>query len=141
MKWFVYHQTWAEQTEQDTLRRNLTARLQSLINAETKHNEAIAAHIIGDVEGKVCLMFDDMIDTAEQFVKLQNFLNVKVLKLFMSEQPHAVFSGPAIERLKSAPIEECIVTNTIPWNKEDLPENVKQLSIAPLLGQAISRIR
>ena len=53
---------------------------------------------------------------------------------------HAVFSGPAIERLKNAPIEECIVTNTIPWKKEDLPINVKQLSVAPLLGQAISRI-
>ena len=53
---------------------------------------------------------------------------------------HAVFSGPARERLENAPIEECIVTNTIPWNEEDLPSKVKQLSIAPLLGQAISRI-
>jgi ribose-phosphate pyrophosphokinase len=53
---------------------------------------------------------------------------------------HAVFSGPARERLENAPIEECIVTNTIPWKKEDLPHNVKQLSVAPLLGQAISRI-
>ena len=53
---------------------------------------------------------------------------------------HAVFSGPAIERLKSAPIEQCVVTNTIPWAKEDLPSNVVQLSVAPLLGQAISRI-
>ena len=46
----------------------------------------------------------------------------------------------AITRLKNAPIEECIVTNTIPWKIEDLPANVKQLSIAPVLGQAISRI-
>ncbi len=101
----------------------------------------IAAHIIGDVEGKVCLMFDDMIDTAGTICEASKLLKRKGAKAVYVGATYAVFSGPAIERLKSAPIEECIVTNTIPWNKEDLPENVKQLSIAPLLGQAISRIR
>ena len=53
---------------------------------------------------------------------------------------HGVLSGPAIERLGSAPITECIVTNTIPLDMSKMPSNIKQLSVAPLLGQAIARI-
>ena len=85
-------------------------------------------------------MFDDMIDTAGTICEASKLLKSKGAKAVYVGATHAVFSGPAIERLKTAPIEECIVTNTIPWAKEDLPANVKQLSIAPLLGQAISRI-
>ena len=105
-----------------------------------RHNEAIAAHIIGDVENKVCLMFDDIIDTAGTICEASKLLKSKGAKAVYVGATHAVFSGPAIERLKNAPIEECIVTNTIPWAPEDLPSNVKQLSVASLLGQAISRI-
>ena len=53
---------------------------------------------------------------------------------------YIVFSGPAIERLASAPIKECIVTNTIPLDMSKMPPNIKQLSVAPLLGTAIARI-
>ena len=53
---------------------------------------------------------------------------------------HPVFSGPAIERLANAPIKECIVTNTIPLDMDKMPPNIKQLSVAPLLGTAIARI-
>ena len=67
-------------------------------------------------------------------------INSKGAKAIYVGATHAVFSGSAREKLQNAPIKECIVTNTIPWAKEDLPSNVKQLSIAPLLGQAISRI-
>ncbi len=105
-----------------------------------KHNEAIAAHIIGDVEGKVCLMFDDIIDTAGTICEAAKLIKAKGAKKIYVCATHAVFSGPARERLQNSPIEEVIVTNTIPWKKEDLPTNVKQLSVAPLLGQAISRI-
>jgi ribose-phosphate pyrophosphokinase len=105
-----------------------------------KHNEAIAAHIIGDVEGKVCLMFDDIIDTAGTICEAAKLLKAKGAKKIYVGATHAVFSGPARERLQNSPIEEVIVTNTIPWKKEDLPTNVKQLSVAPLLGAAISRI-
>ena len=105
-----------------------------------KHNEAIAAHIIGDVENKICLMFDDIIDTAGTICEASKLLKQKGAKKIYVCATHAVFSGPARERLENSPIEECIVTNTIPWAKEDLPNKVKQLSVAPLLGQAISRI-
>jgi len=105
-----------------------------------KHNEAIAAHVIGDVEGKICVMFDDIIDTAGTITEAAKLLKSKGAKAVYIGAAHAVFSGPAMERIANAPVEQCIVTNTIPWNKEDLPANVVQLSVAPLLGQAISRI-
>ena len=105
-----------------------------------KHNEAIAAHVIGDVEDKICVMFDDIIDTAGTITEAAKLLKAKGAKAVYIGAAHAVFSGPAMERIKNAPIEQCIVTNTIPWAKEDLPSNVVQLSVAPLLGQAISRI-
>ena len=105
-----------------------------------KHNEAIAAHVIGNVKDKVCFMFDDIIDTAGTVTEAAKLLKLHGAKSVYVGAAHAVFSGPALERIKNAPIVECIVTNTIPWEKEHLPENVKQLSVAPLLAQAISRI-
>ena len=105
-----------------------------------KHNEAIASHVIGDVEGKICVMFDDMIDTAGTICEAAKLLKSKGAKDVYVCASHAVFSGPAIERLNNAPIKLCIVTNSIPWDENKLPSNVVQLSVAPLLGQAISRI-
>ena len=53
---------------------------------------------------------------------------------------HPVFSGPALERLEQSPIKEVVVTNTIPMRDTVIPEKIKQVSVAPLLGEAISRI-
>ena len=105
-----------------------------------KHNEAIAAHIIGDVEGKVCLMFDDIIDTAGTICEASKLLKSKGAKEIYVCATHPVFSGSAVERLGSAPITQCIVTNTIPLDMDKMPPNIKQVSVAPLLAQAISRI-
>ena len=85
-------------------------------------------------------MFDDIIDTAGTICEASKLLKSKGAKEIYVGATHPVFSGQASERLGSAPITECIVTNTIPWDKEKLPSNVVQLSVAPLLGQAISRI-
>ena len=105
-----------------------------------KHNEAIASHVIGDVKGKICLMYDDMIDTAGTVCEASKLLMQEGAKEVYVCATHAVFSGPAIERIGSSPIKECIVTNTIPHDMSKLPSNIKQLSVASLLGQAISRI-
>ena len=105
-----------------------------------KHNEAIATNVIGDVEGKVCLMFDDIIDTAGTICEAAKLLKSKGAKEIYVGAPHPVFSGPAVERLGAAPITECIVTNTIPLDMSKMPSNIKQISVAPLLAQAISRI-
>ena len=105
-----------------------------------KHNEAIASHVIGDVKDKVCILFDDLIDTAGTICEASKLLKKEGAKDVYVCAVHPVFSGPAIERLTEAPIKECIVTNTIPLKMDNMPAKIKQLSVAPLLGQAISRI-
>ena len=105
-----------------------------------KHNVAIADHVIGDVSGKVCVMFDDMIDTAGTICEAAKLLIREGAKEVYVCACHPVFSGPALQRLDEAPIKEVIVTNTIPLKNEFIPTKITQLSIAPLLGEAISRI-
>ena len=105
-----------------------------------KHNSAIACNIIGDVQDKVCVMFDDMIDTAGTICEAARLLKEQGAKDVYVCAVHPVFSGPALERLEAAPIKEVIVTNTIPLKDTVIPEKIKQVSVAPLLGEAISRI-
>ncbi len=105
-----------------------------------KHNEAIASHVIGDVKGKVCVMFDDIIDTAGTICEAARLLKEHGAKDVYVCAVHPVFSGPALKRLEEAPIKEVVVTNTIPLKDTIIPEKIKQVSVAPLLGEAISRI-
>ena len=85
-------------------------------------------------------MFDDIIDTAGTICEASKLLKSKGAKEIYVCATHPVFSGPALDRLGSAPITQCIVTNTIPLDTSKLPSNIKQISVAPLLAQAISRI-
>ena len=85
-------------------------------------------------------MFDDIIDTAGSITEAAKLLKKEGAKDIYVCAIHPVFSGPAVQRLTDAPIKEVIVTNTIPLDTEKLPEKIKQLSVANLLGQAISRI-
>ena len=105
-----------------------------------KHNSAIACNIIGDVKDKVCVMFDDIIDTAGTICEAARMLKEQGAKDVYVCAVHPVFSGPALERLEAAPIKEVVVTNTIPMRDTVIPEKIKQVSVAPLLGEAISRI-
>ncbi len=105
-----------------------------------RHNEAIASHVIGDVKDKICIMFDDIIDTAGTICEAARVLKENGAKDVYVCAAHPVFSGPALTRLENAPIKEIIVTNTIPLDIDNLPSKIKQLSVAPLLGEAISRI-
>lgn len=104
-----------------------------------KHNEAIAQYVIGDVKDKKCILFDDMIDTAGTICEAVKLLKNEGAKEIYVCAVHPVFSGPALQRLEEAPIEEVIVTNTIPL-RENAPSKITQLSVAPILGEAISRI-
>src|SRR5574344_464481 len=119
---------------------DLNCSLAIIDKRRDKHNEAIASHVIGDVSGKVCVMFDDIIDTAGTICGAAKLLKTKGAKDVYVCAAHGIFSGPAIERLAEAPLKEVIVTNTIPHDMSQMPEKIKQLSVAPLLGEAISRI-
>ncbi len=120
--------------------KELNCSLAIIDKRRDKHNEAIAANVIGDVNDKICIMFDDIIDTAGTISEASKLLLNEGAKEIYVCAVHPVFSGPAVQRLTEAPIKEVIVTNTIPLDIKNLPKKFKQLSVANLLGQAISRI-
>jgi len=104
-----------------------------------KHNEAKAVSLVGDINGKNCILFDDMIDTAGTIVEAANMLKEKGAKSVYVCVTHGIFSGQAYDRLEKAPIEEVIVTNTLPL-KENAPKKITQVDISPLLAGEIKRI-
>lgn len=104
------------------------------------NDRAIATNIIGEVEGKTALIFDDEVDTAGTLVEAINTLVSHGAKEIYAACTHGVLSGPAIERLKNAPVKELVTTNTIPLTDEKKIDKIKVLSIAPLFAEAIKRI-
>ena len=102
-------------------------------------NKAEVLDVVGNIEGKEAIIIDDLIDTAGTVVAAANMLINKGAKRVIACATHGVFSGPAVERLTNSPIEQVIVTNTIPL--EDKRFNKLQVvSVAPLLAEAIKRI-
>ncbi len=105
-----------------------------------KANVAQIMNIIGDVKGKKCIMLDDMIDTAGTISKgAQALMDKGAAEVYVSAT-HAVLSGPAVERLEQAPIKEVVVTDSIQLPADKQIDKIKQVSIAPLLADAIKRI-
>ncbi len=104
------------------------------------HNVAEVMNLIGDVQGKTAVLVDDMIDTAGTIVEGARLLREKGARQVYACATHAVFSGPAISRLRSGVLEEVIVTNTIPVPEDNRFEQLTVLSVANLLGEAIWRI-
>jgi ribose-phosphate pyrophosphokinase len=107
----------------------------------TDINVAEVMNVIGDVEGKSCLIIDDIIDTAGTLVKTVDALYANGAASVYACASHAVLSGPAIERIANSRLEQVVVTNTIPLREaaQNLPK-IKVLSIAGLLGTAIENI-
>jgi ribose-phosphate pyrophosphokinase len=104
-------------------------------------NESEVMNIIGEVEGRRCLILDDMIDTAGTLVNAANALIKAGARSVAACATHAVLSGPAVQRIKESPLIEVIVTNTIPLSDEARATGrFKVVSIARLLAEAIRRI-
>ncbi len=98
-------------------------------------------HVIGDVKGRNCLILDDIIDTAGTLVKTANALMESGAASVFACATHPVLSGPAIERLANSPIEQVVVTNTIPLSETGRNQpKIKVLSIAGLIARAIESI-
>lgn len=103
--------------------------------------ETKQAHLIGGpIEGKTVLMFDDMITTAGSICGAAAVAHKYGAKDVYVSASHGVFCGPAMERLKAAPIKEVVVTNSLPLKSEHGLPHLRVVSIAPLLGEAIRRI-
>lgn len=96
--------------------------------------------IIGHVDGKVAVLVDDIIDTAGTMVQAAEALLERGARKVYACATHGVLSGPAVERIASSPIENLVLTDTIPLPKEKQIDKITTLSIAPLFAEAISRI-
>jgi ribose-phosphate pyrophosphokinase len=106
-----------------------------------KANVSEVMHVIGEVEGRNCVIMDDMIDTAGTLVKAAEVLKERGAKKVFAYCTHAVFSGPAIERIRGSQIDEVVITDTIPLNVDGKTcTKIRQLSVAFLFAETIRRI-
>ena len=106
----------------------------------SKANETTTHEVVGEVEGKTCLLVDDMVDTAGTMCQAALALKKHGAKRVIAAATHPILSDPAAERINNSPIEELIVTNTLKIRDDiDIPA-MTLLSIAPLIAQAIPEV-
>jgi ribose-phosphate pyrophosphokinase len=103
-------------------------------------NESVTGRVVGDVTGRTCVVIDDMIDTAGTITKAVDALFEGGAKDVIIAATHAVFSGPAVERLKESRAVEIVVTNSLPIAEDKRFDKLTVLTIAPLLGRAIREV-
>ena len=103
-------------------------------------NKSEIMNIIGNIEGKNCIILDDMIDTAGTICNAANAIKDMGAKAVYAGATHAVLSGPAIERLDASAIEELVLLNTIQMPEEKVIDKMTFLSVAPLFANAMSLI-
>ena len=121
--------------------KRLDAELALCDKRREKANVAEVMNVVGDVEGRNCLVVDDMCDTGGSLTKVAAALKKAGAESIHACFTHAVLSGNACEKLAWSDIEQVVTTNTIPWDgREQSSGNIKVLSIAPLLAKAIKSI-
>jgi ribose-phosphate pyrophosphokinase len=103
-------------------------------------NKSEIMNIIGDIEGKNCIILDDMIDTAGTITNAANAIKDLGAKAVYAGATHAVLSGPAVERIEKSAIEELVLLNTIPLPEEKKLDKFTTLSVAPLFAEAMTRV-
>ena len=105
-----------------------------------KANMSEVMHVIGDVEGKDCILFDDMVDTAGSLVGAAKAIaEIGGAKKIYACASHGLHSGPAIERLEKSNIVELALLDTIPAHAEAERARIRYLTVAPLFAEAIER--
>lgn len=104
-------------------------------------NESQVMNIIGDVEGRTCILVDDMCDTAGTLCKAAQALKENGAARVIAYATHAVLSGPAINNITNSMLDELVVTDTIPLSKDAQQcSKIRQLTLAPLLAEAVRRV-
>jgi ribose-phosphate pyrophosphokinase len=103
-------------------------------------NVAVAREVIGDVDGRHCVITDDMIDTAGTICSAADILLEKGGTEVWAMATHGVLSGPAIDRLKNSPISRVVITNTLPLPPEKEVDKIEVLSIAPIIADALAAV-
>jgi ribose-phosphate pyrophosphokinase len=124
------------------LAKQLDTDLAIIDKRRPRANVSEVMHVIGEIDGRNCVVMDDMIDTAGTLVKAAEVLKERGAKKVYAYCTHPIFSGPAIERIaKGGALDEVVVTNTIPLSKDALAcRKIRQLSVAPLIAETIQRI-
>ncbi len=106
-----------------------------------KANQSEVMNIIGEVDGKACVLIDDMVDTAGTLCQAASALKGKGAKVVVAYITHAVLSGPAVSRIGESELDEIVVTDTIPLSESaQACEKIRQLSTAELLAETMRRI-
>lgn len=127
-----------------TRARKMAERLKAPIaiidKRRPKPNVAEVMNIVGNIEGKVAILIDDIIDTAGTITLAANALVENGALEVYACCTHPVLSGPAIERIENSKIKELVVTNSIALDEEKRVDKIHQLSVAPLIGEAIIRV-
>lgn len=127
-----------------TRARDLANRLGATIaiidKSRPEPNVAEIMNVIGDIAGKTVVIVDDIIDTAGTITLASQVMKERGAREVYACATHAVLSGPAVERLSTAPLKEIVITNTIPIPEDKRLKNMTILSMAPIIGEAILRI-
>ena len=103
-------------------------------------DRAIATTVIGDVENKEAIIFDDEVDTAGSLIETAKILERFHAKEIYAGCTHGVLSADAVQRIEASPIKELVITNTVPLPEEKQSDKIKVLTIAPLFAEAIKRL-
>jgi ribose-phosphate pyrophosphokinase len=124
------------------LAKQLGCDLAIIDKRRPKANVSEVMHVIGEIDGRNCVIMDDMIDTAGTLVKAAEVLKERGAKKVYAYCTHAVFSGPAIDRIaKGSALDEVVITNTIPLAESARAcGRIRQVSVAPLFAETIQRI-
>ncbi|RAV09053.1 ribose-phosphate diphosphokinase [Paenibacillus contaminans] len=123
-------------TRAENLANILQAPIAIMFKKRYAHNEATVTHVVGDVEGRTPIIFEDLIDTGTTIVNVVESLKERGANDVYICATHPVFSGPALQRLDHPNIKEAIITDSLPI-PEDHSERFTVLSVAPLLSNAI----
>ena len=124
------------------LAKQLGCDLAIIDKRRPKANVSEVMNVIGDIDGRNCVIMDDMIDTAGTLVKAAEVLKARGAKKVYAYCTHPIFSGPAIERIAQGDaLDEVVVTNTIPLSEAGRAcKKIRQLTVAPLIAETIQRI-
>jgi len=123
------------------LAKHLEADLAIIDKRRPRPNEAKVMHIIGDVEGRTCVLMDDLVDTAGTLCEAAAALKAHGAKKVVAYCTHPVLSGAAVERLNTSQLDELVVTDTIPLRPDaQACKRIRQLSVAELLAESMRRV-
>lgn len=121
--------------------KQLNTELAIIDKRRPKANVAEVMHIIGDVEGRTCLIMDDMVDTANTLCKAAAALKANGAKRVLAYATHPVLSGVAIDRIRDSDLDELVITDTIPLTDvARASDRIRVVSLAPLLAETLRRI-